>query len=190
VQLRIDPRTAAVELRCRRLSPGCFSNGRFEALPLTAEGWWRSGDGGRWQGNHLLLAGRLDGAIHSGGETVFPEQLEARLLAVAAQLALPLTAVLLLPEADPEWGERMAALVRPAPDADGAVLLDRLQTVVRVWVPAERPRRWCLCPALSTNTAGKWERGLWRQWLEARDRDQAGAGSGEFHEQPGQVLAN
>lgn len=169
VQLRIDPLSAAVEVRSDRLSPGCFRNGRFEALPLSPEGWWRSGDAGRWQGNQLRLSGRLDGAIQSGAETVFPEQVEARLLEAASQRSLPLAAALLLTETDQEWGERLVALVRPEPDADADALLGQLQTLANDWIPAERPRRWCLCPTLSANAAGKWERGLWRHWLDSKD---------------------
>ena len=43
------------------------------------QGWWRSGDAADLYSGVTIL-GRLDGAIHSGGETVFPEQLEIRLL--------------------------------------------------------------------------------------------------------------
>ena len=60
----------------------------------------------------LTLLGRLDGAIHSGGVTVFPEQLEVRLMAAAREVGLPLKAVLLLGVHDPEWGERLVVLVR------------------------------------------------------------------------------
>ncbi len=178
VQLRIDPLTTAVEVRCARLSPGCLHNGRLEPLPLTPEGWWRSGDGGRWQGNRLQVSGRLDGAIQSGAETVFPEQLEARLLEAAAQRALPVAAMLLLSETDPEWGERLVALVRCEPGANADALLGQLQGLVSTWIPAERPRRWRHCPALATNAAGKWERGLWRQWLEA---EEGGTGRSKSH---------
>ena len=45
-----------------------------------ADGWWRSGDRANLTPG-LQIAGRIDGAIHSGGETVFPEQLEQRLMA-------------------------------------------------------------------------------------------------------------
>jgi O-succinylbenzoic acid--CoA ligase len=178
VQLRIDPVTTAVQVRCHRLSPGCFRNGSFEALPLSPEGWWCSGDGGHMEENHLRLKGRLDGAIHSGAETVFPEQLEAQLLEAASQRSLPLAAVLLLAETDPEWGERLVALVRPEHGANPDALLGKLQTLANSWIPAERPRRWCLCPALSANAAGKWERGLWRQWL---DSEEGGPGRSKRH---------
>jgi O-succinylbenzoic acid--CoA ligase len=67
-----------------RLALGWLESGGLRPLPLTADGWWRSGDAGRIGLAGLQLLGRLDGALSSGGETVFPEQLEARLQAEAA----------------------------------------------------------------------------------------------------------
>jgi O-succinylbenzoic acid--CoA ligase len=174
VELRLDPATAAVEVRCGRLSPGWLEAGALRPLQRNAAGWWRSGDAGRWGAAGLRILGRLDGAVCSGAETVFPEQLEHRLRAGAAAADLPLAAVLLLAEADPEWGQRLVALVRPEPGADSALLLDRLARFVAGWPPAERPRRWRICPQLAPSAAGKWERARWRAWL----RRDSGPGPG------------
>ena len=76
------------------LALGWLESGGLRPLPLTAAGWWRSGDAGRLGPAGLELLGRLDGALSSGGETVFPEQLEARLQAEAHAQGLPLAAVL------------------------------------------------------------------------------------------------
>lgn len=167
-----------VELRCGRLSPGWLEAGRLRPLPLGPDGWWRSGDAGRLGPDGLELLGRLDGAIHSGGETVFPEQLEQRLLAEAAAAALPLQAVLLLGVADAEWGQRLIALVRPRSAADGAALLQRLQGLSADWAPAERPRRWLLCPELGPSSLGKWKRGYWQRWLQALEAGHSPVDSG------------
>jgi O-succinylbenzoic acid--CoA ligase len=80
--------------------------------------------------------------------------------------------VLLLGEEDPTWGQRLVALVRAGPLADGEAdqssdperLLADLAALVAAWPPAERPRRWRLCPSLAPTTAGKWERSRWRRW--------------------------
>jgi O-succinylbenzoic acid--CoA ligase len=164
---------AALEVQTARLSPGWLERGRLRPLPLRPDGWWRSGDAAALAGDGALrLRGRLDGAIHSGGETVFPEPLEARLRAEAAASGLPLVAVLLLPVDDPEWGQRLVALVRPAPAAPaagaGERLLAALERLVAAWPPAERPRRWLLCDELAPSPAGKWERSRWRHWLAGR----------------------
>jgi O-succinylbenzoic acid--CoA ligase len=157
---------AALEVRTARLSPGWLEAGRLWPLPRDGEGWWRSGDAARLEGGRLTVLGRLDGALQSGGETVFPELLEGRLLAAADAAALPLEAVLLLGLPDAEWGERLAALVRPRPEADAEALIRALEAITAHWWPAERPRHWQLCPSLATTAAGKWERGRWRRWLQ------------------------
>lgn len=176
VELRIAPGSGAVELRCARLSPGWLAAGALQPLPRSAAGWWRSGDGACLEPAGLRLLGRLDGALHSGGETVFPEQLEQRLLWAARLQALPLRWVLLLARDDPEWGQRLEALVCPATDAtgdqQGPQLLTRLAGICAAWAPAERPRRWHLCPELAPSPLGKWERGRWRAWLDRLEAHQ------------------
>jgi O-succinylbenzoic acid--CoA ligase len=162
-ELRLDPAgSTALEVRSTRLCPGWLEGGLWHPLARDGEGWWRSGDAGRLDGGRLTVLGRLDGALHSGGETLFPEALEARLHAAAS--GLPLEAVLLLGLEDREWGERLVALVRPRPGAAGAALLAELQGITAAWRPAERPRQWRLCPSLAPTTTGKWERQRWHRW--------------------------
>lgn len=162
VQLRLEPSSGALQIQAASLAPGMFQNGVLEPLPCT-QGWWSSGDraesvAGSWQ-----LLGRLDGAIQSGGETVFPEQVEQRLLELARAADLPVQELLLLPQPDPLWGERLVALFRPA---DGCALLaDTLQQLARELPPSQRPRRWLLCPELERSPLGKWQRQRWRSWL-------------------------
>jgi O-succinylbenzoic acid--CoA ligase len=166
VALRVDAGSGAIEVRTARLSPGRLTPSGFLPLPLQPGGWWRSGDAGRLAARGLRVLGRLDGALLSGGETVFPERLEERLREDAAAACLPLEAVLLLGEADAEWGERLVALVRPGRPAQGATLLEALKTITAAWPAPERPRRWLLCPDLEPGPAGKWQRLRWRQWLK------------------------
>ena len=82
---------------------------------------------------------------------------------------LPVDAVLLLGIPDPEWGERLVALVR----AEDAGVLASVARLTQTWPPAERPRRWVLCPELAPTEAGKWQRQRWRRWLERLDAAQA-----------------
>ena len=184
VRLRLAPGDGAVEVATARLARGWLGVDGLEPLPLQEGGWWRSGDGGRLDagrpgaGGNLTILGRLDGAIHSGGVTVFPDQLTLRLQALARAAALPLDEVLLLPRAEPPWGERLLGLVAPAPGADGEALLQALARLVGTWPAAERPRRWLLCPDLAPGVAGKWERARWQSWLETE------LGQQEAPEQP------
>ena len=174
VRLRVDPQSRAVEVTAPRLSPGWIGDGGvLEPLPRTADGWWRSGDGG-WLGpTGLEIVGRLDGAILSGGETVFPEQLEQRLRSLAQAQGWPLQELLLLGVPEPEWGQRLTALVRPAQGAKADALIAALQGAVAAWPPAERPRQWLPCVSLAPSPMGKWERSHWQRWLQSLEADQS-----------------
>lgn len=194
VELRVEA-NGALAVRCGRLAIGRWKpdgDGSLASLstkpsfrPLTdADGWWRSGDAARLKGfaatPQLMLLGRLDGAIHSGGITVFPEQLEVRLMAAAQEVGLPLKAVLFLGVHDPEWGERLVVLVRwqdaDHPPGAAEALLLRLQTMTDCWLPPERPQRWHHCADLASTTAGKWERARWRTWLKDLKRSDGADG--------------
>ena len=174
-RLRLGP-GAAVEVATARLTPGWLEGGRLVPLPRSG-GWWRSGDGGRIAAEGLQLFGRLDGAISSGGETVFPEQLEERLRQAAAAAGLPLAEVLLLGREDPLWGQRLEALLRPLPGADAEALHAGLQALVAAWPAPERPRAWHHCPELAATEAGKWQRGRWRHWLTSTAVDSGDSGA-------------
>ena len=164
-QLRLGP-GGALEIRSASLAAGFLVEGRLEPL-LQLGAWWRSGDAALLTPQGLQWRGRLDGAISSGGETVFPDQVRQRLLELAAEAGLPLEALLLLPQADSRWGERLVALVRLVPSA-GVDALARLEAMARVLPPSQRPQRWLLCPDLCATAAGKWDLMHWRRWLAAQ----------------------
>jgi O-succinylbenzoic acid--CoA ligase len=167
-RIRIGPATGAVEVRATSLSPGYVEGGRLRPLALDG-GWWRSGDRGRLTPDGLLVLGRLDGAVHSGGETVFPEEVERALRTLAHQGNVPLGALLLVAQPDPEWGERLVALVRTDGGGDVHGLIRALQELAVALPPAQRPRDWRPCPELEPNALGKWERQRWREWLSAQE---------------------
>ena len=77
--------------------------------PFTADGWLRTRDAGVLSGGVLEVLGRLDDVIVTGGEKVWPQEVEAVLrahpsVADAAVVGRP----------DPEWGAAVTALVVPA----------------------------------------------------------------------------
>ena len=148
----------ALKVRTQRLAIASWREERPNELePLQdEEGWWYSGDSAGLAPD-LRIFGRLDGAFLSGGETVFPEQLEARLL----ESGLPVEAVLLLGVPDPVWGQRLVGLVRSSDEA----IVQRLEQFTVNWLPADKPLGWFVCPELAPSRAGKWQREQWCQWV-------------------------
>ena len=165
-ELQIDPSSGALQIRGDSLAAALWSVDAWEPLPLQ-QGWWSSGDRARLDAGGLQLLGRLDGAIQSGGETVFPEQVELLLQQRLKEAGLPIESLLLLPEEDPLWGARLLALVRPAAPQDWPALECSLQRLAESLPPAQRPRQWLCCEGLERNAMGKWERQRWRHWLQS-----------------------
>ena len=165
VKLRLGV-DGALEIRTKRLALGSWRDEQPDVLLPVANsmGWWRSGDRAQINGG-LVICGRLDTALNCGGETVFPEQLEARLMREIRRRSLPVETVLFLGMDDPEWGQRLVTLAR----ASDPVVLDQMAAMTADWPASERPRRWVLCPELAPTDAGKWQRQAWRDWLERLD---------------------
>jgi len=157
VQLQLEPNTNAIEVKTKRLSAGWLDGSGLQPF-ADAEGWWRSGDGGQLSSNGLLVLGRLDGALNSGGATVFPEQIEAALAGVPGVEALLVVGV-----QDTEWGQKLVGLLKPAADHDASAVVAQLKQRLQGHPPAQRVRSWLLCPRLGTNDQGKWERRHWAQ---------------------------
>jgi O-succinylbenzoic acid--CoA ligase len=90
-----------------------------------AEGWFRTGDLGRWRAGRLEVLGRADDMIVTGGEKVAPAAVETVL---AAQDGVAAACVVGVP--DPEWGQVVAAAVVVDGTLDAA-LAERLRAAVR-----------------------------------------------------------
>jgi len=160
VQLQLDPASGAVAIKTQRLSPGWLKGEQLQPL-ADANGWWHSGDAGRLGPAGLELLGRLDGALNSGGATVFPEQIEAALGGLAG-----VEAVLVVGLPDPEWGQRLIGLVKHSQDANADEVMAQLQKRSGSLPAAQRPKQWRLCQELAANPQGKWERQRWQAWAQ------------------------
>ena len=152
VQLRLEPKTNAIEMKTSRLSAGWLNGEQLQPFADT-DGWWRSGDGGQLNADGLNVLGRLDGAITTGGATVFPEQIEAALAGTPGVAALLVVGV-----PDAQWGDRLVGLVRPAAGSDAEAVIARLQERAQRMPPSHRPKEWRHQPQLTTNKQGKWRR--------------------------------
>ena len=162
----------ALAVQCDRLAVARLDADGGLSTVAAADGWWRTGDAAEFSGSapeiHLRILGRLDGAIQSGGVTVFPGELEERIRLLLRGTGLPIDAVLLLGVENVEWGERLVGLVRWTA-GDGPIGgFDALRELVRDWPAAERPMDWIHCPDLQSSPAGKWERSRWQNWLASQ----------------------
>jgi long-chain acyl-CoA synthetase len=102
-----------VWLRGPNVMAGYANRPAETAAALTEDGWLRTGDGGYLDGEgYLFLADRIKDMIVTGGENVYPIEVEEVL---AQHPAVAEVAVIGVP--DERWGEAVKALVVAAPGA-------------------------------------------------------------------------
>jgi long-chain acyl-CoA synthetase len=96
-----------VWLRGPNVTPGYFNRQEETAAALTADGWLKTGDGGHLDSDgYLFLTDRIKDMIVSGGENVYPIEVEE---ALAQHQDVVEAAVIGIP--DERWGETVKALV-------------------------------------------------------------------------------
>jgi fatty-acyl-CoA synthase len=113
-----------------------------------ADGWLHSGDLGRYdEDGHVIIAGRLKDVIVSGGEKIYPVEVEKVLrqhpkIKDAALVGVP----------DAEWGQAVLAVVVPQPDAaiDEREVIDYVRARLAGY---KRPRYVEFVDALPVTTA-------------------------------------
>jgi O-succinylbenzoic acid--CoA ligase len=141
----------AIQLRGPTLMRGYRLDPAATANAFTADGWLLSGDAGRLDhGDRLHVEGRIDELIDSGGEKVWPEEVEA---ALATHPGVAEVAV--AGRSDPEWGRRVVAFVVPA-DPDAPPRLDELRDHTAGAIARfKAPRELVLLEALPRTASGK-----------------------------------
>jgi o-succinylbenzoate---CoA ligase len=94
------------------------------------DGWFRTGDLGRLDSaGRLVVRGRADDVINTGGHKVIPGE-----VAAALQGCPGVRDVAVLGQPDPEWGERVVAVIAPT-DPDDPPSLELLRMRVRERLP-------------------------------------------------------
>lgn len=117
---------------------------------VDADGWLRTGDLGRLDDGVLTVYGRRGDMIISGGENVHPDPVEARLRAHPA-----IADAAVVGRADPEWGQRVVAVVELAEGAT-APPLDEVRAWVREALPPwAAPKELEVRPVLPRTALGK-----------------------------------
>jgi long-chain acyl-CoA synthetase len=144
--------------RSAQNSPGYFGLPEETAQLLTPDGWLRTGDGGHLDDDgHLFLTDRVKDLIISGGENVYPAEVETVL---RQHPAVADVAVFGLP--DERWGEVVAAAVVARTDVTPDDLVAFTDGLLACY---KRPRTIRIVDELPRNAAGKVLRRVLRDGL-------------------------
>jgi O-succinylbenzoic acid--CoA ligase len=140
-----------IELSGPSLMTAYLGDPAATSAAFTDDGWLRTGDAGRVDGRGMLrVLGRADELIDSGGEKVWPQEVEE---ALATHPAVADVAVGSRP--DPEWGQRVVAFVVAA-DRSAPPTLEELRDHAASSIARfKAPRELVLLHALPRTASGK-----------------------------------
>jgi O-succinylbenzoic acid--CoA ligase len=149
------------------VTPGYYDDGAATAAAFGPYGL-HTGDAGRVVDGRVTVLNRLDDRILTGGENVDPGEVVGVLRGHPGVRDVAVVGL-----DDPEWGERVAALVVPEPGAslDAATLEAHCRDNLAGF---KLPRTWAFAEALPRTASGTVERAAVRERLaEVRDGDGA-----------------
>ncbi len=145
VEARVD---AIGQLRVRGpMLLRCYRDG---SDPKDPAGWFATGDSAAITEGRVTVHGRLDDLIVTGGENVWPTLVEEALVRHPAVADAAVTGL-----ADPEWGQRVVALVVPS-DGGSPPTLAALRAWVTDHLPAyAAPKQVVLVETVPRTASGK-----------------------------------
>ncbi|MGE5132635.1 MAG: class I adenylate-forming enzyme family protein [Gemmatimonadota bacterium] len=153
-----------IQVRGAAPLPGYWRDPDATSRALTADGFHRTGDAGTLDADgYLTIIDRLSDVVITGGENVFPGEVEAVL---ARHPAVTEVAVIGIP--DDRWGETVHAVVVAAPGFDSAVLVSWARERLAGF---KCPTGITVVPQLPRNATGKVLRAALREpFWAGRDR--------------------
>ena len=153
-----------IQVRGAAPLPGYWNNPEATARTLTPDGFYRTGDAGTVDGDgYITIVDRLNDVVITGGENVFPAEVETVL---AQHPAVADIAVIGIP--DDTWGETVHAVVVAAPGFDTGELLSWARERLAGF---KCPTGVTVVPELPRNATGKVTRAALREpYWAGRDR--------------------
>ena len=152
-----------VQVRGPNVMRRYWNNPEATGAAFTAEGWFRTGDLGRWDDDGFLwIAGRSKDVIISGGENIHPAELESVLADCDAIAECAVIGV-----EDPKWGEAACAVIvrKAGASIDEAGVLALFAGRLARY---KHPRRVVFADSLPKNAMGKVQKFELRKALEAQ----------------------
>jgi O-succinylbenzoic acid--CoA ligase len=104
-------------------SPTLLRAYRHDAHPLRDDGWFATGDAGSFSNGRLTIHGRMAYVINTGGEKVWPDDVERLMEPLLAQQAFAIVG-----RDDAEWGQRVVCISEQPIDR---ALQEQLRDIVR-----------------------------------------------------------
>ena len=144
-------KTGEIVCRSRNNTSGYWRRDAENAALFTADGFLRTGDAGHIdEDGYLFVTDRVKDMIISGGENVYPIEVES---VISEHPSVAEVAVVGVP--DDRWGEAVTAVVRVAPGAETPTEAELLEFTVERLASYKKPRHIYFVDELPRNASGK-----------------------------------
>ncbi len=168
VEIAINNKNS-LKIRTSRTATSKWKDNKFESI-TDKNGWWEAGDLAQYitldNRKAIQILGRRDSAINSGGETIFPEDIEMELMKIISKNQIPIKDIFVLGVSDKKWGQRLVALIQfQKKGINRYPIISILTDLIEDWQPSKKPFQWYDCPKLSRNVNKKWEIKKWQDWI-------------------------
>ncbi|MFH0977320.1 MAG: class I adenylate-forming enzyme family protein [Spirochaetota bacterium] len=153
-------------IRGQNIMEAYLNNPQDTESAFWEESWFRSGDRGHIDENgYLYIVDRIKDLIITGGENVYPREVEEYLY---ARPEIEECTVIGLP--DKEWGERVAAFI--VPRKDKCIVIEDIKTFLKTHLSSFKvPKEYFIVNELPKSPAGKiLKRELKKQILEKTNK--------------------
>jgi malonyl-CoA/methylmalonyl-CoA synthetase len=146
----------AIEVRGPNVFSGYWRQAEKTQVAFTSDGWFQTGDLGRWTDKaYLSIVGRSKDLIISGGYNVYPKEIEDELNALAY---IEESAVIGVPH--PDFGEAVVAIVVARPGFSEREALTSLRQRLANY---KCPKHIMTATALPRNAMGKLQKNALRE---------------------------
>lgn len=159
-QLRLAEDTNEIQIKTPALSPAYLGQPEKRAAKTTADGWFKTGDIGHFDADGFLyIHGRGDDMIISGGENIFPDEVEA------AYAQCPFAAdIAVIGVNDDQWEQKPVAFV--IPNEQTLLARDLIDYGRERLAHYKVPKNFYLIDQFPRNASGKLQRFKLRQFLD------------------------
>ncbi len=157
------PGEGEIQFRGPNITPGYMDNPEATAATFTVDGWLKSGDVGRRdEDGYYYIVDRIKDMLISGGENVYPAEVEKVLVGHPAILEAVVIGV-----PDEKWGEVGAAflLTRPGEEIDTAALPAWCRTHL---APYKIPKSFSVVADLPRTAAGKVRKNILKDTFQSQ----------------------
>tara|TARA_B100000700_G_C14990646_1_gene831119 strand:+ start:1 stop:1236 length:1236 start_codon:yes stop_codon:yes gene_type:complete len=171
IKLKISSSNKNLQILTKRLALEVINKNKIQTI-TNHNGWWESGDIGKIynfkDSIRLNILGRIDNSFKSGGETIYPEELQSKLEQFISTNKIPIKNIIVIGIEDKTWCKKVNVIFSLEPESlniEIENIVKSLKVLTNEWEKHKIPKAWIWDQRLSKNLLGKYEIEKWEKYI-------------------------